>query len=195
MDVPLFAVIVDPWLRSRQSFLGIGYRLKDFIIDIDQVESLKRRQLLARDDGSDWISDVPHAVDTKGLLVLADGKNPVLDGNVFPRQHQVHSRVSDGARRVDFSDARMRMGRPQQFRVRHTRQENVVGEARLARHLRARIDSAPRDTDYAKFIPIGSWSVNRGLSRILLLRHAPSSVLVPAITLESALQISFGPRS
>ena len=181
--------------RSRQSFLGTGYRRQDFIIDIDQVQRFKCRQFLARDDGGDRISHVPHAVDTKGLLVLADGKNPVLDGNVFPRQHQIHSRVSGGARRVDFSDARMRMGRPQQFRVRHTRQENVVGEARLARHLRARIHSAPRDTDHAKLIPIGFWTFSGGLSRIPFIRHAPSSVLVPAITLESALQISFDPRS
>src|SRR5712692_938521 len=35
MNVSLFAIFVNPWLRSRQSFLGIGYRRKDFIIDID----------------------------------------------------------------------------------------------------------------------------------------------------------------
>jgi hypothetical protein len=56
---------------------------------------------------------VPYAVDAEGLLVLADGKNPVLDGNVFPRKHEIHTGVSGGPRRVDVSDARMRMRRAQ----------------------------------------------------------------------------------
>ena len=115
-----------------------------------------------------------NAVNTKGLLVLADRKNPVLDRNVFPRQHHIHSWVCGGARGVDFSDARVRMGRPQQLAVRHSRQENVVGEPRLAGHLRAGIDSAPRDADHAKLIPVGLWSISGCRSRVFFIRHAPS---------------------
>src|SRR5260370_37941027 len=92
MNVPLFTVFVNSRFRSRKSFLGIGYRLKDFIIDIDQVESLKRRQLLARDNGGARISHVPYTVDAESLLGLADGKNPVLEGNVLPRHHERHTR-------------------------------------------------------------------------------------------------------
>ena len=194
MNVPFFAIFVDSWLGSQESFLGIRDRRQDLIIDIDQVQRFKCCQLLAGDDGSDRISHMPHAVDTKGLLVLADGKNPVLDREVFPGEHEIHSRVSGGARRVDFSDARVRMGRPQQLRVRHSRQENIVGEARLAGHFRAGIDSASRDSDHAKFVSVGLPSANRRHSRILFLRHAPSSVLVRAITRESRLQISGGPQ-
>jgi hypothetical protein len=58
--------------------------------------------------------------------------------------------------------------------VRHSRQENVVGEARLACHFRAGIDSAPGDSDHAKFISVGLWSINGCLPRTLFIRHAPS---------------------
>src|SRR5260370_309245 len=133
------------------------------------------------------------AIDAQSLLVLADGKNPVLDGKVFPRQHEIHSRVSGGARRVDFSNARMRMRRPQQLAVRHSRQENVVGEARLAGHLRAGIDSAARDTDYAKFTPVGLWSFSGCLSAILFTLPSPSRRGVPALVAPSTLQHFFVP--
>ena len=96
MNVPFFAVFVNAWFGSCECLFGIGDRRQDFIIDIDQVQRLESCQLLARDDGSDGISDVPHAVDAKGLLVLADRENSVLDGNVFPREHEIHSRVCGG---------------------------------------------------------------------------------------------------
>src|SRR2546426_1760027 len=111
VDVSLFAVIVDARFGSCEGFFGIGDGREDFIVDIDQVKRLESRQLLSRYDCSDGVSDVAHAVDTKGLLVLADGENSVLNGNVFARKHEMHSGVSGGARRIDFSDARMRMRR------------------------------------------------------------------------------------
>src|SRR2546430_745619 len=86
VNVSLFAVLVDARFWSRQSFFGIGDGRQDFIVDVDQVERFEGRQLLARDDRSDGISNVPHVVDAKSLFVLADGKNSVLDRNIFPRQ-------------------------------------------------------------------------------------------------------------
>src|SRR5881296_1551568 len=50
VNVPFFAVVVDSWLGSPKSFLGIRDRLQDFIIDIDQVQRFKCCQLLARND-------------------------------------------------------------------------------------------------------------------------------------------------
>src|SRR5213079_277914 len=60
------------------------------------------------------------------------------------------------------------------FAERHSGQENVVGEARLAGHFCASINSAPRDTDHAKVILVDFWRVDSGDSRILFIRHAPS---------------------
>jgi hypothetical protein len=58
--------------------------------------------------------------------------------------------------------------------MRHTRQENVVGEARLACHFRTGIDSAPRDADNAKFVSVDLWSINGHLPRILFIPHTSS---------------------
>ena len=111
VNVPLFAVFVNARRRCCQSFFGIGDGRQDFIVDVDQVERFEGRQLLARDDRSDGISNVPHTIDAKSLFVLADGKNSVLDGNVLARKNQIHSWVSGGARGFDFSDARVGMRR------------------------------------------------------------------------------------
>src|SRR6266566_1215621 len=117
MNVSLFTVFVDARLRSCEGFF-------------------------AREDGGDGVSNVSRTIYAKGLLVLADGKNPVLDRQIFACQNQVDARASECSRRVDLSDARMRMRRPQQFTVRHAREKNVVGEARLAGYFCAGIDSA-----------------------------------------------------
>ena len=175
MNISLFAVFVNPWLGSRQRFLGIGNRREDFIVDINQVERFEGRKFLARDDGGDGISDVAHAINAKSLLVLADRKNSVLDRDVFAGKHEINSRVGRRARYIDFSDAGMGMRRAQQLAVRHTRQVNIVGEARLTRHLRAGIDSAARDANHAKIIAVGFWCVDRRLSRIFFIRHPFSS--------------------
>src|SRR5229473_5803119 len=155
MNVPFFAVLVNARFGSCESLLGIGDRRQAVIVDVDQVQRLEGSQLFARDDGGDGISDVPHAVDTKSLLILADGKNSVLDGDLFPSEYEIHSGMSGGARSVDLTDARMRMRRPQQFTMRHAGQENVVSKTRLARYLRAGIDSAPRDADHSQIISVG----------------------------------------
>ena len=152
VNVAFFAVIVNARLGSCERFFGVGDRRQDFVLDVDQVQSLERGQLFARDDGSDRISDVAHVIDAKRLLVLADRQNSVLDGHVFSGENQIHARMSRGARRVDFSDASVRMRRTQKFAVRHARQENVVGEARLTGDFRAGVDPAARDADDAQFV-------------------------------------------
>src|SRR6266568_4525918 len=58
--------------------------------------------------------------------------------------------------------------------MRHSRQKDIVGEARLAGHLRAGIDSAPRDTDHAKLVSVGLPSTNWLHFRIFLVRHSLS---------------------
>ncbi len=35
MNVSRFTVFVNPWLRRRKCFLGVGDRFKNFIIDVD----------------------------------------------------------------------------------------------------------------------------------------------------------------
>src|SRR5260370_36010811 len=142
MNVSLFTVFVDARLRSCEGFFGIGDRRQDFIVAIDQVEGPEGGQLFASEDGGDGGSNVSHMIHAKGLLVLADGKNPVLYRQIFACQNQVDARASECSRRVDLSDARMRMPGPEQLAVRHAREKNGVGEARLASYVCACIDSA-----------------------------------------------------
>ncbi len=116
-----------------------------------------------------------HAIETKSLLVLAHGKNSVLNGDVFSREHEVDAGMSGGARSVDCFYASMGMRRTKKLAVRHPRQKNVVSEARLSGYLRAGIDSAPRDTNDAKIVTDVFGCVYWRLSRILFDRHASSS--------------------
>src|SRR6266566_3087407 len=62
VNVAFFPVFVDSRLRSRQSFLGVRYRLQNFILDVDQVQSFKCSEFLSRDDRSDRISNMPHMI-------------------------------------------------------------------------------------------------------------------------------------
>jgi hypothetical protein len=89
-------------------------------------------------------------IDAKSLLILANRKNPVLAGDVFAGEDQMHARMSEGARHVDFSDASVGMARTQKFAVRHAREKDVIGETRLAGYFCASVNSSPGDTNDAK---------------------------------------------
>src|SRR6267142_1164286 len=169
MNVALFAVLVDARFGSGERFFGIGDGGENFVLDVDEVQSFERGELLAGDDGSDGITDVAHMIEAEGLLVLADGKNPVLDGQVFPGKNQIDSGVSESAGGVDLSNAGVRMRGKQKFGVGHARKEDVVGEARLTGHFRAGVHPASRNADYAEFPGVG-WRIFRGtLRRIFLI--------------------------
>src|SRR5258708_9335719 len=117
MNVSFFAVFVNAWFGSREGLLGIRDRGQDVIVDIDQVQRLEGCQLFARDDGSDAIPYVPHAVDTKSLLILADVKNSVLDVYLFPSEYEIHSAMSGAARSVDLTYARIGLRTPHQLTI------------------------------------------------------------------------------
>jgi hypothetical protein len=113
-------------------------------------------------------------IEAEGLLVLADGKNPVLDGQVFPGENQIDAGVSESAGSVNLSNARVRMRGAQEFAMRYARQEDVVGEARLTGHFCAGVHPAARDADDAKFSSAG-WRIFRGtFRRIFLNWQVPS---------------------
>src|SRR5689334_820833 len=97
---------------------------------------------------------MPNMIDTKRLFILADRQDAILDGKIFPREDQIDARMRQCVRHIDSSDARVRMRRAQKFAVRHSWQENVVGEARLAGHFRAAIDASARHTNYAKTLAV-----------------------------------------
>src|SRR6267378_605088 len=95
VNIAFFAVLVNARFGSGESFFGIGDGGEKLVVDVDEIQSFKCGELLAGDDGSDGITDVAHVIEAEGLLVLADGKNPVRDGQVFSDQNQINTRMSD----------------------------------------------------------------------------------------------------
>src|SRR2546425_12273496 len=71
---------------------------------------------------------------------LADGKDAEGDRQIPPREHGFHAREPRRLGRVDAQDLRVRMRAAQQPGVKHPREEQVVGEPRLAGHLRRGVD-------------------------------------------------------
>ena len=63
VNVPFLTVIVNPRLRCRKTFLRVRNRAQDLIVDVNKINSLRCRQLLARDYGGDGVSYVAHVID------------------------------------------------------------------------------------------------------------------------------------
>ena len=142
VDVRPFAVVVDAGLGRLQRLLRGGDRGEGPVGHADQGERVRGLALARRDHCGDRIADVADLVPAQGVLVLAHRHDAVGDGEVRAREHQVDARRRAGRRRVDLRDQRVRMGRPQQLAVQHARQRDIVGEARLARHLGASVHPA-----------------------------------------------------
>ena len=90
---------------------------------------------------------MPHVIDAKGLLVLADRQDAVLNREVLSGEHQIDARVCQRAQSIDFPDTCVRMRRAQKFAMRHAGQEDVVGKARLPGHFCAAVDASARHAD------------------------------------------------
>ena len=65
-----------------------------------------RRLLVVGHDGGARVADEADLLAAQRLLVLADGKDPELDRQVAAGEHEVHARMSFGARHVDRLDHR-----------------------------------------------------------------------------------------
>ena len=89
-------------------------------------------------------------IETKSLLILADGENAVFDGEVFPSEDKVDAGVSGCPRNIDAANPRVRMRGAQQFAMGHAGKGNVVGEAGLTSDFGARIYAAACMADYTE---------------------------------------------
>ena len=119
-------------------------------VDVDQVDAPLGRRFIARDDGRDRIADEADLVAAERVFVVADRQDAVGDRELVAGEDEMHAVQRRCAR--DVSTRTMRAcgcGRPQQPAVEHARQDDVVGEARLAGDLGARVDAAARPSDDA----------------------------------------------
>ncbi len=103
------------------------------VVDVDEVERLGRRLLVARDDRGDGVADEAHAVAAERLLVLADRQDAERDRAGPCRSGRACTPGRAAARAASMRAMRAcGTGRAQELAVQHARQHEVVGEARLA---------------------------------------------------------------
>ena len=150
VDVAFVAVVVDARLEGRQRLGGIGDRLQRLVDDVEQVERLGGRQLVARDDQRDGIADEAHLVHAERVLVLAHRQDAVRDRQIGAGQDQQHAGMRRRAGGIDRDDARVRERRAQQLREHHARQDEIVRVLGLTGGLGAAVDPPPRKADDAR---------------------------------------------
>ena len=86
-------------------------------------------------DEGHGITDEADLVHGQRVLVLAHGQDAERDGQLGADQRGHHAWVRGRLRDVDAADARVRVRRAQHLREQHAREDEVVGEHGLPRHL------------------------------------------------------------
>ena len=73
----------------------------EFVFDVDEIQRFEGGEFVAGDDRGHGIADEPDVIDAERVLVLADGKDAVFDGDVFAGEDEMHARVGEGPGGVD----------------------------------------------------------------------------------------------
>ena len=149
VDVAVIAVVVNARLVVREAVGRPREGAQRLVCDVDQVDREIGGGFVARDDGRHRIADEADLVAAQRMFVVAHRENAVGDRKRFPGQHQVNTVDLRGLARVHADDPRVGLRRAQQPAVQHSRQDDVVGEARLPRDLGAAIDPPARTTNHA----------------------------------------------
>ena len=116
-------------------------------IKIHRIES---HVFIDSGNSRDRIANEANFVDAERVFILADRKNAIRDRQVFAGDNCKNARQRQRFRRVDVFDERVRHMTAQDLAEEHARQNDVVGELRLANTLRARINFAKRLADDIK---------------------------------------------
>ncbi len=119
--------LVDRRLRMRQRLLRVEKIGKRLVHDVDQLQRFVGRVLVHRRHRRHAITDVADLVHAERILVSRPGDDAVQHRHVAPRHHRAHTLQRQSFRRVDRLDPRVRMRAPQDLRVQHPRQRDVVG--------------------------------------------------------------------
>ncbi len=147
VDVPFLAVIVDARRGVVVRLLRRRAGRQDLVVDVDEIERVEHGRFVPCYDGGDRIAHEAHAVAAERVFVLGDGEDPERDRKVAAGENEQHSGMPLGLRRVDRPDDGVRDLGAQQLAVDGAREDDVVGEARLARHLAAAVHAAARFPD------------------------------------------------
>ena len=141
VDVVPVPVLVDTVGARPERRLDGHQRIERLVLDVDHPRGGFGGLFVHGGDGRHRVSHEAHLLHAERLFVLAHRHDPEPDWRKVPaRDDRVHAGQGRRARRVDPTDQGMRALRPEELRVRHAREDDVVGEARLACHLRPGID-------------------------------------------------------
>ncbi|MDW8467691.1 MAG: hypothetical protein RML56_00490 [Burkholderiales bacterium] len=147
VDVPLRAIVVDARRRRSEGLGRARDRRKRPVLHFDVRERLGAGLLVARDDRRDRVPDVADFSARKRILVLRDRHDAEGNRKRLAREDEVHAGKRGGARDVHREDLGVRVRRAEQPAVRHARERQVVGKARLAGDLVARVHAPARLAD------------------------------------------------
>ena len=149
VEVAAIAVVVDPRLGTRDRVVDRAERRQGLVLHLDGFKGVEGGVLVDRRHGRDGIPDVADPVGGERVLVLRDRQDPEGDRQIAAGCHRDHTGRRESLRRVDTDEPRVGDRRAEQLAVEHPRQEQVVGELRLPRHLRGRVDLRIRPADDA----------------------------------------------
>ena len=147
VHVPVIAVVVNARLGVCQAVGRRRKRTQWFVLHVDQLHRLLRRQLIARDHRRNRVADKADFVAAERVLVVTDGQDAVRDGEVGAGENQMHAVNGGGFRSVDARNERVRNARSQQPAMQHARKHEVVGELRLSGDLRTAVNTTPCAAD------------------------------------------------
>jgi hypothetical protein len=153
VDISFFGVGVDLRVLVFQRLVDRHQRRQRLVLDDNVFQGRLGRLLVNRRHGSHRVAHHAHLFAAQRFFILAHGQDAVLNGQIFARNHGQHPRPFQRPRHVDVADQGVRVRAAQQLSIGHTRQNNVVGEHRLAHDLAHGVHLHPRLAYNFQFIP------------------------------------------
>ncbi len=176
VDVRRVAVLVDAHLRMRERVLDGHERAQRLVVHLDELGGALRRLLVHRGYRRHRIPHHAHLVHAQGFLVLGDGEDAELDAReIVAGDDGVDAGQRRRAGGVDPPDPRVRVRAPEQLAEGHPREDQVVRELGVARHLGPGVDLGQGLPDHGEALGHVRASFLAGPVRAPLMRRAASS--------------------
>ncbi len=119
-------VLVDPVPRRLHGLFGVEPGRERLVVDLDPFQRLPGHLLGFGRHPGHVVAQVAHLVEGERRLVVPDGQDAVLVGEVAPGDHGVDTRQGLRPGGIDLPDARVGMRAMEDFPHQHPGQHQVV---------------------------------------------------------------------
>jgi hypothetical protein len=133
--------------------LGIDDRLERLVLDANPLGGAARLLGMLRGHERNGLAEVAHAFVGEHRLVLELEPVALLTGNVFVREHRVHTAHSDRGGDVDRHDARVCVRAAYRVAPEHPCRLQVAGVGEFACDFRNPVDARHAVTDTSELQP------------------------------------------